>query len=94
MTPPPSAALSRPAGGDREADEGEGGGAASGREGEHRPPEAGEAPGDGAGGAGEQGDRAGANSEGGERRPPTAGPGSGEAAGEEQEIPGCRWQRL
>lgn len=78
---------SRPAGGDGEADEGEGGGPASGREGELLPPEAGEAAGGGAGRAGQQGDRAGACSEDGERRPATTGPSSGETAGEEQEVP-------
>lgn len=76
----------RPVGGNGEADEREGGCPASSREGEHRPPEAGEATGGGAGGASQQGDRAGACSEDGERRPPTADPSAGETAGEEQEV--------
>ena len=88
------AVFCRPAGGDREADEGEGGGPAAGGEGEHGPPEAGEAAGGGAGGAGQQGDRAGAKPEHGERRPPAAGPSSGETAGEEPEVPRCESQRM
>lgn len=88
-----SAVFCRPAGGDGEADEGEGGGPAAGGEGEHGPPEAGEAAGGGAGGTGQQGDWAGANPEHRERRPPTAGPSSGETAGEEPEVPRCESQR-
>lgn len=81
-------AVLRPAGGDGEADGGEGGGAASGAEGERRAAAAGEAPGGGAGGAGEPLTGAAGHAPRGGRRPAPADPGLGETAGEQPQVHG------
>lgn len=88
VSPDERLAVLRSAGGDGEADGGEGGGAAAGAEGERRAAAAGEGAGGGAGGAGEPSAGAAGDAQHRDDRPAAADTGLRETAGEEPQVHG------